>query len=76
MMGMGEPTPKAEKGMTINRVVALCPDTLSVFAKHNVDACCGGFNTVEAGAKAGGVDPDLLVRDLNRVIEFVRQHRK
>lgn len=57
------------KEMKIADVLKNYPSSKAVFARY-IPACvkCGGASaeTVERGARMHGIDPDLLVQDLNR----------
>lgn len=43
-----------------------------IFQHHRIDFCCGGDLSIEAAAKAKGVDIDALVAQLDRAIELRR----
>ena len=59
------------KEMTIGQVVENHPETVSVFMRHGL-GCVGcaiaRFEKVEQGARAHGIDVDLLIKDLNEVV--------
>lgn len=40
----------------------------AVFQRHHIDFCCHGEISVEAAARAKGIDPAALVEDLGRAI--------
>ncbi len=53
------------KDMIINDVIKRYPETIAVFNRFNVDACCGGGASIEATAKADGVEVEALLVALN-----------
>jgi len=55
--------------MIINDVLKRYPKTIAIFNRFNVDACCGGGASIEATAREDGVDPDELIRALNKAVE-------
>lgn len=58
--------------MSIIDVVQQHPETLEVFQKFGL-GCIGcaaaRFENLEAGAKVHGIDPEVMVQELNNVIE-------
>ena len=63
---------KVTKEMSIIDVVQQHPETLEVFQKFGL-GCIGcaaaRFENLEAGAKVHGIDPEVMVEELNKVIE-------
>ena len=63
---------KITKEMSIIDVVQQHPETLEVFQKFGL-GCIGcaaaRFENLEAGAKVHGIDPEVMVQELNNVIE-------
>ncbi len=63
---------KVTKEMSIIDVVQEHPETLEVFQKFGL-GCIGcaaaRFENLEAGAKVHGIDPEVMVEELNKVIE-------
>ena len=63
---------KITKEMSIIDVVQQHPETLEVFQKFGL-GCIGcaaaRFENLEAGAKVHGIDPEVMVEELNKVIE-------
>lgn len=59
------------KEMSITEVVENHPKSAKVFLKHGMH-CLGcmasAFENIEQGAKAHGIDVDLLIKDLNAVV--------
>jgi regulator of cell morphogenesis and NO signaling len=51
---------------TVNQVVHEHPSTVTVFARHHIDSCCGGGLPVEEAARRHGVDLDALLAELAR----------
>jgi len=61
---------KISKETIIADVLRKCPAGKAVFAKYLPNCIkCGGstVETIERGAKMHGVDPDLIVQELNRL---------
>lgn len=63
---------KITKEMGIIDIVQNYPQSLEVFAKYGL-GCIGcaaaRFENLEAGAKVHGVDPDVMVEEINALIE-------
>ncbi len=63
---------KITKEMSIIEVVQQHPETLEVFQKFGL-GCIGcaaaRFENLEAGAKVHGIDPEVMVQELNNAIE-------
>lgn len=57
---------KISSDMIINDVIIRYPETIRVFNRFNVDACCGGGASIEATAEADGVDVQALLLALNQ----------
>jgi iron-sulfur cluster repair protein YtfE (RIC family) len=51
----------------VNEVIRMYPTTVSVFAAHGIDSCCGGAAPLEEAARRHGVDLDALLAELERV---------
>lgn len=63
---------KVTKEMGIIEIVQQYPEALSVFQKYGL-GCIGcaaaRFENLEAGAKVHGVNPDVMVQEINDLIE-------
>lgn len=63
---------KVTKDMGLIDIVQQYPESLEVFAKYGL-GCIGcaaaRFENLEAGAKVHGVDPDVMVNEINELIE-------
>ncbi|MCD8024113.1 MAG: DUF1858 domain-containing protein [Candidatus Gastranaerophilales bacterium] len=63
---------KITKEMSIIDVVQEHPETIEVFQKFGL-GCIGcaaaRFENLEAGAKVHGIDPEIMVKELNDFIE-------
>lgn len=59
------------KEMPIGEVVMRYPQTIEVFLRHGL-MCIGcavaRFENIEQGARAHGIDVDLLMKDLNETV--------
>ncbi len=56
------------KDTTVNEVLKINRQTLRVFNKYGIDACCGGAETLEATAKKRKLELEKLMKELNEVI--------
>lgn len=54
---------------TIANIVLEHSETAEVFQRHRIDFCCRGERSVETAARERGIEPDDLVRQLQRAIE-------
>lgn len=52
------------RASTLNRVYEDHPSVGPVLSRHGLDMCCGGGKSVEAAAKAHGLDPAALLEEL------------
>lgn len=63
---------KVTKDMSIIDIVQNYPETLEVFQKYGL-GCIGcaaaRFENLEAGAKVHGVNPEVMVEEINAIIE-------
>ncbi|MBE7705968.1 MAG: DUF1858 domain-containing protein [Cyanobacteria bacterium SIG30] len=63
---------KVTKDMGLLDIVQQYPESLEVFAKYGL-GCIGcaaaRFENLEAGAKVHGIDPDVMVDEINALIE-------
>jgi len=63
---------KVTKDMGIIDIVQQHPESLEVFAKYGL-GCIGcaaaRFENLEAGAKVHGVDPEVMVAEINDLID-------
>ncbi len=57
------------KDMIINEVIKKHPQTISVFNRFGVDACCGGGQGIEQTATADGINVTALLGALNEVVQ-------
>ncbi len=62
---------KITKDMTFFEVMRMYPAAVAVLQKHNLGCvgCMGAQNeSLEQGAMAHGIDPELLLADLNAAV--------
>lgn len=57
---------------TVNELIATCPESVEVFNRHGIDACCGGDVPPREAALRDGVDVDLLLSELALLTGIVR----
>lgn len=55
--------------MTLNEITSRWPATLEVLGRYGLDTCCGGALPLGEAAPKHGVDPDMVVRELNERLE-------
>ena len=63
---------KITKDMTFFDAMRTHPEVANVLRKHNLGCvgCMGAQNeTIEMGARAHGIDPEQLLKDLNQAIQ-------
>lgn len=53
-----------DSSWTINEVLGIYPETVTVFNAYGVDMCCGGDETIEVASVEADVDRDALVAAL------------
>ncbi len=54
--------------MSVNDMVQLKPETLTVFAQYGLDTCCRGNMSIENAAVDASASLQDLERDLNQLI--------
>lgn len=54
--------------LPVNEIITRFPATVAVFNHFGVDACCGGWTSVDDAANRDGVDRDALLDALRAVI--------
>lgn len=55
------------KDMTVNQAIDISERALQILNSFNIDTCCGGTSTIEAGAKEVHVDVEEVLRALNDI---------
>lgn len=55
------------KDMTIKEILDKNKNTLRVFMKYGIDACCRSHGTLEEEARRQKVDVNLVIEDLKKV---------
>lgn len=50
---------------TINEAIGERPETVAVFHRLGLDACCGGALPIRVAAERHGLDPEAVLRLLN-----------
>lgn len=54
--------------MTVNDVIRRWPETVAIFNRFGIDACCGGAVPLREAALRDGADPDELLEQVARVV--------
>lgn len=57
---------------TVNEIIGSHPETVEVFNRLGIDACCGGDAFPREAAVRDGVDAALLLRELDMVVGKVQ----
>ena len=55
--------------MTVNELISRCPETVEVFNRLGMDACCGGDVPLDEAALRDGVEFAFLMTELESAIE-------
>lgn len=55
--------------LTVNEVIRLYPQTVTVFNEFGIDSCCGGGVAISIAAARDGIDADLLLERLNNAVK-------
>ncbi len=55
-----------DPGTTINAVIEAWPETVAVFQRLGLDACCGGSLPIREAAERHGLDVDAVVEALKQ----------
>lgn len=58
-----------DRQQTVAQLVLEHPVTAQVFKSHKIDFCCRGKVTVDVAAAERGLDPQLVIAELDRAIE-------
>lgn len=53
--------PTIDSSWTINEVIGMYPETITVFNSFGMDMCCGGDETLQDAAEEAEVDRDSLM---------------
>jgi len=65
---------KITKEIIVNDCIRLYPETIGVFNRFQIDACCGGAVTIEEAARRDKANLDSLLKALNEVAEVGGAH--
>jgi regulator of cell morphogenesis and NO signaling len=57
------------RALTVNATIALFPETVEVFNRFGIDACCGGAVPLDEAAQRDGADADALYDALIAKVE-------
>ena len=63
---------KITKEMKIEEILQKYPETMGVFMQHGfhcLGCAAANFESLEQGALAHGIDIDILLEDLNKIIK-------
>ena len=53
--------PTIDSSWTVNEVIGMYPETITVFNSFGMDMCCGGDATLQDAAEEAEVDRDALM---------------
>ena len=59
-----KPYPAINSSWTINEVIAMYPETITVFNAFGMDMCCGADEIIDVAGRAAGLDPQVIVSAL------------
>ena len=59
---------RIEAGREVNEVLRAHPETVEVFNRFGIDACCGGAAPIGEAAVRDGADPEALLAALNEKV--------
>lgn len=62
-------TTRIEPDMTVNEVVRLYPESITVFNEYGIDTCCGGGVALSVAVQRDGADLGELLARLQQVSE-------
>lgn len=62
-----------DSSWTVNEVIGMYPETVTVFNSFAMDSCCGGDESIEVAAEEAEVDRDAVVSAL---LEVAAQSKK
>ncbi len=62
---------KITKDMLVEDALRLDRNTLKVFTKYGIDACCGSHDTIETESRKRKVKVDKILAELNEIIQEV-----
>ena len=54
--------------LPVNEIITRFPATIAVFNRFGIDACCGGWSSVDEAADRDGVDREALIEALRAAI--------
>jgi iron-sulfur cluster repair protein YtfE (RIC family) len=66
------PSDSIEASWTVNEVIRIFPDTVTVFNAFGVDSCCGGAASLEEAALDAGADRSELISALRAAVDNAR----
>lgn len=58
-----------DRQLTVAQLVLEHPVTAQVFKSHKIDFCCRGKVTVDVAARERGIEPELVIGELDRAID-------
>jgi iron-sulfur cluster repair protein YtfE (RIC family) len=59
-----KPYPAISSSWTINEVISMYRETITVFNAFGMDTCCGADETIEVAGRGIGTNPEVIVSAL------------
>jgi iron-sulfur cluster repair protein YtfE (RIC family) len=54
-----------DRTLTVNEIIQRVPTAVVTLAAHGIDTCCRGNESLDLAAAEAGIDPDVLLSQIN-----------